>query len=118
VNIEQVIVMRKMVVIYPEEIEWEAVKKLPEGAWIKKLSIDEETVAFSALFKFDKEFHEPRHNHPSDHEILILEGKLVDSGGNEVTKGMFFFAPAGEVHGPFDAPDGCIFYAYFNGPAF
>ena len=65
--------MRKIVVIDPEEIEWEAVKELPEGAWIKKLSIDEETGAFSALFKFDKRFHEPRHNHPSDHDILILD---------------------------------------------
>jgi quercetin dioxygenase-like cupin family protein len=110
--------MRKMVVVDPEKIEWEAVKELPEGAWIKVLSIDEETGAFSALFKFDKEFHEPRHIHPSDHDIVILAGKLVDAEGNEVKKGMFFFAPAGEEHGPFDAPEECVFYAYFNGPAF
>jgi len=32
--------MRKMVVVDPEEIEWEAVKELPEGAWMKMLSID------------------------------------------------------------------------------
>jgi len=110
--------MRKMIVIDPEEIEWEAVKELPDGASIKILSADEQTGAFSALFKFDKGFHEPRHTHPSDHDILILEGKLVDPEGNEVKKGMFFFAPAGKEHGPFDAPDGCIFYGYFNGPPF
>lgn len=86
--------MRKLVVVDPKKIEWKAIKELPEGAWLKLLSTDEETGAFSALFKFDKGFHEPKHNHPSDHDILILDGKLVDSEGNEVKKGMFFFAPA------------------------
>lgn len=110
--------MREMVVIDPDRNEWQAVKQLPEGAWIKVLSADNETDAFSALFKFDRGFHEPRHTHPSDHDILILKGKLVDQDGNEVKKGMFFFAPAGEEHGPYDAPEGCIFYGYFNGPPF
>ena len=110
--------MRKMVVIDPEELEWEPIKELPKGARIKMLSHDEETEAFSALFKFDKGYNEPRHSHPSDHDILILEGKLVDFEGNETKKGMFFFAPAKQEHGPFTAPEGCIFYGYFNGPAF
>jgi len=110
--------MRETVVIDPETIDWQPVEQLPPGAWIKILSHDKESGAFSALFKFDKGFEEPKHSHPSDHDILILEGKLVDSDGNETKKGMFFYAPAGDDHGPFTAPDGCIFYGYFNGPPF
>jgi quercetin dioxygenase-like cupin family protein len=112
------VVMRKMAVVNPMEVEWQPINELPEGAWIKMLSLDEETGVFSAIFKFEKGYHEPKHTHPSDHDILILEGRLVDSEGRAVEKGMFFFAPAGEEHGPYDAPDGCVFYGYFNGPAF
>lgn len=110
--------MRSKVMVDPEKLEWEPVKELPQGAWIKILSRDEQTGAFSALFKFDKGLKEPRHSHPSDHDILILKGKLMDSEGNEMKEGMYFFAPAKEEHGPFEVLDECIFYAYFNGPPF
>ena len=110
--------MRKKIILDPREIEWQPIEQLPKGAWIKMLSLDEESGAFSALFKFDKGFKEPKHSHPSDHDIFILDGKLVDDEGNETKKGMFFFAPAGDEHGPFYAPEGCIFYGYFNGPPF
>ena len=69
--------MRKMVIVDPETVEWQPIKELPEGAWIKVLSQDEETGAFSAIFKFDKGFHEPEHTHPSDHDILILDATQI-----------------------------------------
>ena len=108
---------KKMVVVDPEKIEWEPVEQLQKGAWAKLLSLDEETGAMALLGKFDKGFHEPKHKHPSDCDAIVLEGKLVDEKGNEIKRGMYFFAPAGVEHGPFDAPEGCVLFVYFNGPA-
>lgn len=110
--------MREMVAVDPEKIEWEPIGELPEGAWIKILSSDEETGEFSCLIKFDKGFREPKHTHPSDHDVLILKGELVGPEGNEMKEGVYLFAPAGEEHGPYDAPRGCIVFGHFNGPPF
>jgi len=123
----------KMVVVNPEKMEWETVEqalkrlgrggeatRAPEavkGAWVKVLSLDEETGAVALLAKFDKGFHESRHTHPSDNCFTVLEGKGVVLEGNELKRGMYVFTPAGVEHGPIDAPEGCVLFAYFNGPA-
>lgn len=124
---------KKMVVVDPEKIEWETVERALErlgrgreaarapevvkGAWVKVLSLDEKTGAVALLAKFDKGFHESKHTHPSDNFFTVLEGKLVDEKGNEIKSGMYVFTPAGVEHGPLDAPEGCVLFAYFNGPA-
>jgi len=124
---------KKMVVVDPEKIEWETVERALERlgrgrevarapevvkrAWVKVLSHDEETGAVALLAKFDKGFHESKHTHPSDCHVMVLEGKLVDEKGNEIKRGMYFFFPAGVEHGPFDAPEGCVLFVHFNGPA-
>ena len=110
---------KKMVVVDPEKIEWEPVEhpKVPKGMWAKLLSHDEETGAMTLLAKFDKGFHEPRHTHPSDADVMVLEGKLVDGKVGEIKKGMYWFIPAGVEHGPEDAPEGCVLFIHFYGPA-
>jgi len=85
--------------------------------WVKVLSYDEETGAVALLGKFDKGFHESKHTHPSDNCFTVLEGKGVVLDGNEIKRGMYIFTPAGVEHGPLDAPEGCVIFAYFNGPA-
>lgn len=106
-----------MVVVDPGKIGWERVEQLPEGAWAKLLSLDEETRAMTMLVKLDKGFHEPRHKHPSDADVTVLEGKLVDGKLGEIKKGMYWFIPAGVEHGPEDAPEGCVLFVHFCGPA-
>ena len=108
-----------MVVVDPEKIKWEPGEQLKEGlkgVWYKILSLDEETGAMALLVKFDKGFHEPKHTHPSDNFFTVLEGKGVVLEGNEIKSGMYIFTPAGAEHGPLEAPEGCVLFAYFNGP--
>lgn len=124
---------KKMVVVDPEKMEWEtveqALKRLGRGgeatrapeavkrAWVKVLSHDEKTGAMALLGKFDKGFHEPKHAHPSDAVVMILDGRLIDGKAGEIKKGEYWFIPAGVEHGPEDAPEGCVLFVYLNGPA-
>jgi len=124
---------KKMVVVDTEKIGWEpferALERLGRGreaarapevvkrAWVKVLSHDEETGAMAVLGKFDKGFHEPKHKHPSDCDVMVLEGKLVDGKVGEIRKGMYWFIPAGVEHGPEDAPEGCVLFVHLYGPA-
>ena len=108
-----------MVVVDPEKVEWEQVEhpKVPNGMWGKLLSLDEETGAMAVLVKLDEGFHEPKHTHPSDAHVMVLEGKLVDGEMGEIKKGVYWFIPAGVEHGPEYSPKGCVLFINFNGPA-
>jgi quercetin dioxygenase-like cupin family protein len=124
---------KRMVVVDSEKIEWEtvehALERLARGdevtrapevvkrAWVKVLNYDEETGAVALLCKFDKGFHESKHAHASDNCFTVLEGKGVVLEGNEIKRGTYIFTPAGVEHGPLEAPEGCVLFAYFNGPA-
>ncbi|MDH5778962.1 MAG: DUF4437 domain-containing protein [Candidatus Bathyarchaeota archaeon] len=115
----KIMTTKKMAVVDPEKVEWERVEhpKAPKGMWGKLLSLEEETGAMAVLVKLDKGFHEPKHAHPSDAQVMVLEGKLVDGEVGEIKSGMYWFIPAGVEHGPEDAPDGCVLFIHFNGPA-
>ena len=120
---EKVMAREKMVVVDPEKIEWEPVEN-PEapckGMFGKLLSHNKKTGAMTVLAKLDKGFRQPEHTHPVDADIMVLEGKLVDEKGNEITKGMYWFVPAGVGHGDptiDHAPEGCVVFVYFNGPS-
>ena len=107
-----------MLVVDPGKIQWEPIghTEVAKGVWVKVLNHDEETGAMALLGKLDKGFHEAKHKHSSDCDVMILEGKLVDGKGNEIKRGMYVFFRAGVEHGPFDAPEGCILFVYSNGP--
>ena len=111
-------IRKNVEVIDPDRIEWNPIERFPKGAWIKTLRVDEKTGAMATMVRFDKGFREPKHKHPSSHHIIVLDGKLVDNKGNEIKKGMYLFAAAGEEHGPLDAPEDCVLFVYFDGPAF
>jgi len=109
----------KILIVDPEKLEWQPIKQLPPGAWIKTLRVDKKTGASACLVKFDKGFREPRHAHPSGHDVIVLKGRLLDDEGREILReGMYFYAPARVEHGPVTAPEGCILFVYFDGPAF
>ena len=116
-------VSNEMVIVDSEKIEWESIEELSEGricasgVQVKVLNRDEETGAMVLLAKWERGFHEAKHIHLSDNDFIVLKGKLVDEKGNEIKKGMCFFSKAGVEHGPFDAPEGCILFVHFKGPA-
>jgi anti-sigma factor ChrR (cupin superfamily) len=114
--------MRPTVVTDPTTMDWSpAPPDLPYGAELKVLSADEETGAVAAMVKFPAGYLEPEHGHPCGHDILILQGKLVNpETGQETSKGMFFYAPTGDIHGPFAVPEDedCIFFIVTDGPLF
>ena len=114
--------MRPTVVMDPKQMEWQpGPADLPPGAMLKVLSADEQTGAVAALVKFPAGFVEPKHGHPCDHDILVVQGALVNTEtGKATSEGMYFFAPKGDIHGPFKVPDDqdCIFFVVTDGPLF
>jgi len=114
--------MRPTVVIEPGTMEWSpGPEDLPPGAMLKVLSADEETGAVAAFVKLPAGYVEPKHGHPCGHDVLIVQGKLVNlETGQETSKGMFFYAPKGDIHGPFQVPkdEDCIFFVVTDGPLF
>ena len=114
--------MRPTASINPETIEWSPCpEELPPGAMLKVLSADEETGAVATLVKFPGGYIEPKHGHPCGHDVFVIQGKLVNiKNGQEVSKGMYFYAPKGDIHGPFQVPkdEDCIFFVLTDGPLF
>jgi quercetin dioxygenase-like cupin family protein len=114
--------MRAKVFLNPETIEWSAgPEELPPGVMLKVLSADQESGAVAAIVKFPAGYFEPKHGHPCGHDILILQGKLINlETKQELTKGMYFYAPKGDLHGPFQVPkeEDCIFFVVTDGPLF
>ena len=114
--------MRATVVVDPETMEWSPCPDdLPPGAMLKVLSADEDTGAVAAVVKFPAGYVEPKHGHPCGHDIYIVQGALINTEtGQATSKGMYFYAPAGDIHGPFRVPEDedCIFFIVTDGPLF
>lgn len=56
---------------------------------------------YMRLFEMEPDGHSPLHSHPWEHEIFILEGNgLVTGGGKEMpfSEGDVIFLPPGEEH--------------------
>jgi quercetin dioxygenase-like cupin family protein len=114
--------MRPTVVIDPKNIDWQpAPADMNPGAMLKVLSVDEKTGACAALVKFPAGYIESKHGHPCGHDIYMVQGSLTDTvTGKKTDKGQYFYAPAGNIHGPFAAPkdEDCIFFMVTDAPAF
>jgi len=114
--------MRPTVVIDPGTMEWSSgPEDLSPEVMVKVLSEDEETGIIAAIGKLPAGFFEPKHAHPSDCDILIMQGKLVNpETGQEISKGMFWHIPKGDIHGPFQVPkdEDCIIFIVTDGPLF
>ena len=112
--------MRPMVIIDPETMEWSAMQDGPsEGIMAKILSTDKETEAGAGIGKLPAGSFEPRHGHPCNCDVLILQGKLTNTEtGQEISKGMYWHIPKGELHGPFQVAENedCIIFIVVDGP--
>ena len=114
--------MRPTVIIDPGTMEWSSgLEGLSAGVMVKVLSADEETRAIAAIGKLPAGYFETKHSHPCGCDILIMQGKLVNpETGQEISKGMFWHAPKGDIHGPFQVPkdEDCILFIVTDGPLF
>jgi hypothetical protein len=92
------------------EFEWRAIEGDSGGLAEKILSIDSETGNVTRLLRFPKGFQgRDVLRHPFWEEIYILEGYLIDVKEKQTyPKGYYACRPAGMIHGPFQAPEGCI----------
>jgi hypothetical protein len=83
-------------------VEWEPATGIREGLFIKILSQDPETGAYTRLLRWEPgdEISE-RLVHDFWEEIYILEGRILDLSNNqEYTAGMYACRPPGMLHGP------------------
>jgi anti-sigma factor ChrR (cupin superfamily) len=99
------------------KLEWADdtdVLALPKGLKVKVLMTDKERNLTALLVKFPAGYHEPKHVHNGTHAATVLEGKQIVNGVT-LERGDFCYGPAGEEHGPFDYPEGCVVFGVFQG---
>ena len=108
--------IKEIVVADSETIEWDNLEFLPKEVFVKVLMRDEDTGAMALMVKTEKKLKAAKHKHPSDCQILVFEGKLVDGKVGELTKGTYCFFPANVDHGPEEIDAGTMFFLYANGP--
>lgn len=103
--------------INADSIEWEDdtdVLKLPKGLKVKVFMHDKERNLTALLVKFPPGYREPPHVHGGTHAVTVLDGKQIVKGVT-LQRGDFCYGPAGEEHGPFDYPEGCVVFGVFQG---
>jgi len=111
--------MRSSVIVDQEAMEWSAMTEGPSpGIVAKVFSVDEETGALAGIAKLPAGSYEPRHGHPCSCDILILEGKMINTEtGQKMSKGMYWHIPEGELHGPLrvSEDEDCIIFIVIDG---
>ena len=112
--------MSPMITIDSEAMEWSSgMEGLSGGIMVKVLNEDKETGALAGIGKLPAGSFEPKHGHPCSCDVLMLQGKLINTEtGQEASKGMFWHIPKGELHGPFQVPkdEDCIIFVVTDGP--
>ncbi len=96
--------------VNPDDIEWKELKPFT-GIFSKKLYENEKTGQVFQLLRYKEGYVEPRHtHHKGGHAIYVIRGAIIDSRTNEIVvpEGHFWFAPKGDVHGPFKNPSGTL----------
>ena len=100
------------------KVAWQPVEisGMPKGLQQRVLHDDKEKHVVSAIVRYPKGFHEPRHYHTTcGHSIYILKGKLKSPEG-VMGPGTFIYSAANERHGPFDAVEQAEILFYTDGP--
>ncbi len=82
------------------------------GVEMKLLWQDEQSEAFTAMFRMAPGATLPKHRHCGIEQTFVLEGSLVDNDG-ACTAGNFVWRDVGSVHSAC-APDGCLMIGIFQ----
>jgi hypothetical protein len=108
-----------LVVVHPDELEWEDdtdLFTLPKGIKIKIFCHDPATGRRDGFVRFPAGYIEPSHRHHGWHSNIIIEGEMhVD--GHVLKAGDYLFGPGDNIaHGPLSYPKGCVVFFSFHGP--
>jgi anti-sigma factor ChrR (cupin superfamily) len=109
---------RKSFTIQSSQIAWQAMKipGFPDGLQQRLLHDNKDNKLMSALVKYPKGFHEPRHYHTTcGHTIYVLKGRIRTPNG-DLTPGSFTYDAVNERHGPLIAVEDSEILFYTDGP--
>lgn len=98
------------------QLEWQAdeLYSLEKGVQVKVLFRDDEAGITDALIRFPPGYVEPRHVHGGSHSTIVIEGLQI-AEGEPMHPGDYVYGPAGQPHGPFEYPEGCIVFSSMRG---
>lgn len=91
-------------IVRAEEGEWEP---LQPGVKVKRLYVDPDTQAVTALWRLDPGAAVDAHVHDQDEECLVLEGDL-QVGGELLQPGDYLLGQRGSAHPPVVSPSGAL----------
>jgi anti-sigma factor ChrR (cupin superfamily) len=109
---------RKSFIVQSSQIPWQAmhIPGFPEGLQQRLLHDNKDNHLMSALVKYPKGFHEPRHYHTTcGHTIYVLKGRIRTPKG-DLTPGSFAYDAVNERHGPLIAVEESEILFYTDGP--
>jgi quercetin dioxygenase-like cupin family protein len=109
---------RMSVTVDSSKIEWKPVEipGVAPGLMIRELHSIPTQNTSSAIVRYPKGFHEPRHYHKQcTHTIYILKGRLRSPEG-DMPAGTFTYAGVTEPHGPFTAVEETEILFHVDGP--
>jgi len=88
------------------------------GLSSKTLRVDDKTGGVSQLVKIIPGFIEPRAHHTHGHTVCVVRGEILDAKTKAVfvPEGGYWYAPGGDVHGPFLYPKETIVLFVTDGP--
>ena len=99
-------------------IDWQPmhIPGFPEGLQQRLLHDNKDNKLMSALVKYPKGFHEPRHYHTTcGHTIYVLKGRIRTPNG-DLVPGSFTYDAVNERHGPLIAVEESEILFYTDGP--
>jgi len=107
----------EVVIVNPRDLEWEPMEGIP-GLSSKTLRVDDKTGGVSQLVKIIPGFIEPRAHHTHGHTVCVVRGEILDAKTKAVfvPEGGYWYAPGGDVHGPFLYPKETIVLFVTDGP--
>ena len=109
---------RKSFTVQSTNIAWQPmhIPGFPEGLQQRLLHDNKDNKLMSALVKYPKGFHEPRHYHTTcGHTIYVLKGRIRTPNG-DLVPGSFTYDAPNERHGPLIAVEESEILFYTDGP--
>jgi ChrR-like protein with cupin domain len=96
-------------------LEWQPFPGGKPGEWIKVLSRDEETGAYTALIKFERGWKDDRSvYHRCGEEVFIVRGRFK-VGDRIMGEGAYAYRPPYTLHGAAEVLEETIMYISFDG---
>lgn len=109
-----------VLLIDPDSVAWRPFHEIFPGderqdKWVKVLSQDKETGAFTGLIRFEKGWSDKRSvYHKCTEEVFIIRGKFK-IGDRVMEEGAYAYRPPLTLHGEAEALEETLMYISFDG---